>query len=446
MPSRQKKPTGRQGKGTKSLPVTNPNAAGIDIGATSIYVAIPPERCVNNVRSFGHFTRDINALVLWLLQHGITTVAMESTGVYWVPVYQALEDAGIEVCLVNAAHVKNVPGRKSDVSDCQWLQFLHSVGLLRGSFRPEQEICAVRSILRHKKNLVALATTHTHHMQKSLDQMNIQLHHVINDITGLTGLKIVDAILEGERDPVVLAQLRSSRIKATASTIVKALEGDYRPEHLFTLRQSLESYRHIEKLILECDREISRMIHKFNNQELPVTEPSTQKGKESILQCALNSAFGVDLTKVTGLAVETVQVLFAEIGPDLSKFRTASAFASWLCLSPNNEVTGGKTQRSRTRKSVSRPRNALRMAASNLLGSKSYLGDFYRRLRARYGAPKAITIAAHKLARIIYALVTTKTEFSEEYIRQKSKTVDEARTRARLQAKATSLGLKLVPA
>jgi transposase len=234
------------------LPVMRSNAAGIDIGATEIYVAVPGDRDAENVRSFPTFTQDLYRLADWLKRCGIETVAMESTGVYWIPLFQILEERGFEVCLVNARHVKNVPGRRTDVSDCQWLQFLHSVGLLRASYRPEQEVCAVRSLLRHRESLVQMGATHVNHMQKALDQMNLQLHHVISDITGLTGLAILDAILGGERDPFTLAGLRHDRIKASEEVIAKSLVGDYRSEHLFTLRQSLRAYRSYQQLIDEC--------------------------------------------------------------------------------------------------------------------------------------------------------------------------------------------------
>jgi len=245
------------------LPVMRPDAAGIDIGATEIFVAVPADRAVENVRSFPTFTQDLYSLADWLNQCGIKTVAMESTGVYWIPLFQILEDRGLEVCLVNARHVKNVPGRRTDVSDCQWLQFLHAVGLLRASYRPEQEVCAVRSLLRHRENLVQMAATHVNHMQKALDQMNLQLHHVISDITGQTGLAIVDTILAGERDPYILAKLRNERIKASEAVIAKSLVGDYRPEHIFTLRQSLAAYRSYQKLIEDCDREIRESLEQF---------------------------------------------------------------------------------------------------------------------------------------------------------------------------------------
>ena len=401
------------------LPVMRPDAAGIDIGATEIFVAVPAERDAENVRSFPTFTQDLYALADWLKQCGVKTVAMESTGVYWIPLFQILEDLGIEVCLVNARHVKNVPGRRTDVCDCQWLQFLHSVGLLRASYRPEQEVCAIRSLLRHRESLVQMAATHVQHMQKALDQMNLQLHHVISDITGQTGLAIVEAILAGERNPYVLAKLRHDRIKASEEVIAKSLVGDYRPEHLFTLRQSLAAYHHYGNLIDDCDREIRCSLEEFKPNLPDASQGGSQKSQsmtfsaEGVLRSELKRVFGIDLTKIPGIRVGIAQTLFGEIGPDFNKFRSASAFASWRGLCPDNEISGGKVLWVGTRKVKCRAATALRMAAQSLHHSKSALGDFYRRMRAKLGAPKAITAAAHKLARIIFYLVTTAQEFDD---------------------------------
>jgi len=412
-----KKPKRNQ-KAEKVVPVVKPDAAGIDIGATEIYVAVPADRDPEPVRSFATFTQDLYALASWLQQCRIKTIAMESTGVYWIPLFQILEDRGFEVYLVNARHVKNVPGRRTDVSDCQWLQFLHSVGLLRPSYRPEQEICAIRSVLRHRESLVQMAATHVQHMQKALDQMNLQLHHVISDITGMTGLAIIDAILDGKRDPHELAALRHEGIKASEEVIAKSLVGDYRAEHIFTLDQSLTAYRSYQKLIEECDREIRGQVEKFkapeacstaSEAEAPVGKPA----KPVSLREELKRAFGVDLTKIPGIQVGIAQTLLGEIGPDFSKFRSASAFASWLGLCPDNDISGGKVLWVGTRKVNCRAATALRLAARCLHHSKSPLGDFYRRMRTKLGAPKAITAAAHKLARIIYHMVTTKQEFDE---------------------------------
>jgi transposase len=433
------------------LPVMRPYAAGIDIGATEIFVAVPADRAGENVRSFPTFTQDLYAAAEWLKQCGIKTVAMESTGVYWIPLFQILEARDFEVCLVNARHVKNVPGRRTDVSDCQWLQFLHSVGLLRASYRPEQEVCAVRSLLRHRESLVQMAATHVNHMQKALDQMNLQLHHVISDIVGQTGLAIVDAILGGQRNPSVLAKLRHERIKATEEVIAKSLVGDYRVEHLFTLRQSLAAYRSYQKMIDDCDNEIRRYLEEFKPPQPPSVpedenaKPPTRKpSADGILRSELQRVFGIDLTKIPGIRTGIAQTLFGEIGPDFTKFRSASAFASWMGLCPDNDISGGKVLWVGTRKVKCRAALALRMAAQSLHHSKSALGDFYRRMRAKLGAPKAITAAAHKLARIIFHLVTTAQEFDDSKFAADQFRYQK-RMETKLRAKAKSMGFELIP-
>jgi transposase len=434
-----------------TLPVMRPNAAGIDIGATEVFVAVPQDRTTEPVRSFPTFTQDLYKLADWLKQCNIKTVAMESTSVYWIPLFQILENRGFEVFLVNAKHVQNVPGRKTDVSDCQWLQFLHSVGLLKPSFRPEQEICAVRSLLRHRESLIQMASAHIQHMQKALDQMNLQLHHVISDITGQTGLTILDAILDGERNPKVLAELRNTRIKASEEIIVKSLVGDYRPEHLFTLQQSLDFYRHYQKMIENCDKEINSYLQnldppKYNRPAKSSDKPGNPKHKshDSILCLELKRLFGVDLTKVPSLEVKTIQTILGEVGPDFSRFRSGSAFASWLAVCPNNKVSGGKILHASTRKVKSRAATALRQAAYSLHHSNSALGIFYRRMRAKLGAPKAITAAAHRLARIIFHLVTTQQEYDETRLAE-DQLRHEQRQQAKLRAKAKALGFQLVP-
>ena len=443
----------RKAKSSQDLPVIEANAAGIDVGATQIFVAVPANRDPEPIRCFDTFTTDLEALADWLEKCSIRTVAMESTGVYWIPLFQVLEKRGIQACLVNARHVKHVPGRKSDVADCQWLQYLHSVGLLRGSFRPNQEICALRSLWRHRSNLIEMASVHVQHIQKSLDQMNLQIHHVISDITGTTGLAILDAILAGERDPHVLAQRRDYRIRATEETILKSLVGDYRQEHLFTLRQSLHTYRHYQRLIREVDEEIGRRMLELpaavdakekplpkvrNPRKTPVsTEPSG-------LREALYSAFGVDLTQVPGIWPLTAQVLLTEIGPDLSSFPNVAAFASWLRLCPDKRVSGGKVLSSKTGPTKNRAALALRMAAQSLHHSQTFLGEYYRRMRARLGAPKAITATAHKLARIIYRLLTTRQPYDESvFVEQETRF--RKRKEARLRAQAREFGFQLMP-
>jgi transposase len=347
-----------------------------------------------------------------------------------------------------------VPGRKSDVCDCQWLQYLHSVGLLRGSFRPEQAVCTVRCILRHRDSLVQMASSHVQHMQKALDQMNLQLHHVISDITGVTGLAIIEAILAGERNPHTLAALRDGRIKATSGTIAKSLVGDYRREHLFTLGQSLAAFRHYQELIGACDKEIEQYLETFESKADPPegSLPESQNEQKPSggeprfdLQSHLYRIFGVDLTLIPGINVLTTQTLLAEIGPDLSHFPCAPAFTSWLGLCPDNRVSGGKVLSAKTRKVKNRAATALRMAAQSLHRSQSYLGHFYRRMRAKLGAPKAITATAHKLARIIYHMVTTRQAYDETICVQ-NEVQNRKRLEARLRKQARDLGLEIIPA
>jgi len=434
-----------------SAPVVRDDAAGVDISPEVMYVAVGPEKDEEPVRSFGSFTCDLYEIAKWLQSCDVRTVAMESTGVYWIPLHQVLEDEGFEVCLVNARHYKNVPGRKTDVSDCQWLQYLHSVGLLRASFRPPAEVCAMRTLWRHRRSLVEAASKHVQHMQKSLDQMNVQLHHVLSDLTGVSGLAIVDAILAGERDPRKLAGLRDKRVKASEEKMMKALEGDYRGEHLFTLAQSLEAYRYALKQIAECDAEIVRRMEAMDGKvELeespPVTGPGSRSKKEVFnLRRQHHRIFGVDLTQIPSINTGTIQVVLTEIGADFRKFPDENQFASWLSLCPNNAISGGMVLRSRTRKSANRVAQALRMAAESLSRDKSYLGIYYRRKRAQLGAPDAITIAAHKLARIIYALVTNRQEYDESVF-WKAETRERERAYQRLKRQARYFGCELMPA
>jgi transposase len=435
-------------------PIVNPHAAGIDIGATEIYVAVPLDRDPRPIRRFGTFTQDLLAVATWLRQCGVTSVAMESTGVYWIPLYQILESRGFEVCLVNARHVKNVPGRKTDVQDCQWLQYLHAVGLLRGSFRPPETVCAVRALLRHRDRLVRLASLHTQHIQKALNQMNLQVHHVLSDITGVTGLAILDAILAGERDPHVLAQHRDRRVKASPETLAKALVGDYRPEHLFTLRQSLDSYRHYQRLIEACDAQVQALLTAFASTIDPARHPiprattSHRKPHGNAprfdLRTELYRVLGLDLTQIPGLNTATVYTLFAELGSNLSKFPTSKHFTSWLGLCPDNRISSGKILSVHTRHVKHRVAQALRLAAQGLSHSASLLGAYFRRMRAKLGAPEAITATAHKLARIVYHLLTTHEAYDETRL-AKAEQHHQRRTESRLRSQARALGFQLVP-
>lgn len=439
----------------KSLHVLQPNSAGIDIGATEIYVAVPDERSSKSVKRFGTFTDDLHEAAKWLKECGIESIAMESTGVYWIPIFQILETYGFEVVLVNARHVKNVPGRKTDVKDCQWLQYLHSVGLLHGSFRPDQDICAVRSLLRHRDNMVKAASSHIQHIQKSLTQMNLQIHNVISDITGVTGLAIIDAILAGERNPEILADLRHSRIKADKQTIVKSLTGDFRPEHIFTLKQALQAYRNYRQMIHDCDAEIEKHLKEFesridiNEFPLPPSKKPNRKAKGNELDFDLKThmyrLLGVDLTQIDGISALTAHIFFTEVGPDLSKFKNANHFCSWLGLCPNNKISGGKILSSHTRPGSNRLAQALRISANALWHSKSYLGNYFLRMRSRHGAPKAITATAHKLARIIYNLVKNQKAFDDTIFAEQEK-IHQIRLKKRIISQAKSLGLQLVPA
>lgn len=435
--------------------VIHPHAGGADIGATQIYAAVAPDRTSEPVQVFETFTEDLYRLAAWFKEHGVTSVAMESTGVFWIPVFQILESCGIEVYLVNAQHVKNVPGRKTDVSDCQWLQYLHSVGLLQASFRPPAAICAIRSVLRHRGNVVAEGAKHIQHMQKSLTQMGLHLHHVLNDLSGVSGLAIVDAILAGERDPAVLAQERDRRVKASEETVRKSLVGDYRPEHVFTLRQAREAYRFSRTQLRECDAEIERLLEELTSQVDPVETPpppapprqTARKGQIELpqrdLRTELYRILGTDVTRTPGFDVSNVCQLLAELGPDLkASFANADRFVSWQALCPSPKISGGRVLKRGTRKVKHRVATIFRIAAQTLHHSHSALGAFYRRMRAKLGAPQAITATAHKLARIYYHLVTTRTAYDESVFAQNEE-LHQKRRLQRLQREAAEFGFEL---
>ena len=431
-------------------PKIRPDTAGIDISPEVIYVAVDPQRDAPAVRRYGTFTGELYRIANWLKACGVQTVAMESTGVYWIPLFQVLEERGLEVVLVNARHYKNVPGRKTDVCDAAWLQYLHAVGLLQGSFRPTQDVCAFRTLLRHRSGLVRAAGDHIQRMQKSLDQMNVQIHRVLSDLTGVSGMAIMDAILAGERDGHGLAALRDRRVQASEESIVAALEGDYRAEHLFTLKQSLESYRHYQKLIVECDRQMEEFLKEFEprgkgEEQPPVARKKMRTKEDEQLRRDFYRIIGVDLTAIPSVNLGTVGVFLGEVGPELRRFRSAGAFAAWLGLCPGNEISGGKILSSKTRKVANRLTGALRMAAESLCRDKSYLGHFYRRMKLKLGGgPQAITAVAHKLARIIYSLVTKQQEYDEsQFAAIEQRHVEKQRQRLIKQARA--MGYTMVP-
>ncbi|EAL59504.1 ISPpu9, transposase [Wolbachia endosymbiont of Drosophila ananassae] len=435
-------------KAKSKLEIVNPNASGIDIGSAVHYVCVPEGRDKQRVQKFGCFTADLHNLARWLKKCKVTTVAMESTGVYWISLFQILESYEFEVKLVNARHVKNVPGRKSDVQDCQWLQQLHSYGLLRGSFRPDNQMCVLRSYVRQRKKLTESASTHVLRMQKALIQMNIQLHKVISNITGVTGMKIIEAIIEGEKNPEKLAEFRSSNIKNDKATIAKALTGDYREEHLFVLKQELELYNIYQEKIAECDENIENYYKTFetkfcgNKQCSKIKNRSTKNRPNFSIHEELHRVTGMDFTKVPGLDALSIQTIISETGINHNKWPTEKHFSSWLGLSPANKITGEKVFSTRTCRVINRAANAFRMAAHCVSRSNSGIGAYCRRLKKRLGAPKAITATARKLACIFYSMLKHGQEYVEKGIDYYEKLYKE-RVLKNLSKKASELGYVL---
>ena len=426
----------------------NLDAAGIDIGAEEHWAAVPPGRNTEgqDVRRFGAFTGELCALADWLKQCGIQTVAMESTGVYWIPLYELLVERGFEVLLVDARQAKNVPGRKTDVLDCQWLQELHTYGLLRGAFRPVDQVCILRSYLRQRSMLVSYASHHIQHMQKALEQMNLKLAHVVSDITGLTGMGIIKAILSGERDPVKLAKLRDPRCKSSEATVARALEGHYREEHLFTLQQAVELVEFYQQQMTACDRQIEACLQQFEEKssETPVTtrRRKRRRGIAFDARSYLYRMTGIDLTQIDSIEGNTALTVISEIGLDMSRWPTEKHFGSWLGLAPGSKVSGGKRLSGRTKPSANRAAAALRLAAQSLNQSQSALGAYFRRLKARLGAPKALTAAAYKLARIVYRML----KYGAGYVDQGEATYEQRyrdRLLRNLKRRAAELGFQL---
>ena len=452
MISRKARPTTRPGKARAGQPraalaITHPNAAGIDIGSAAHYVAVPPDRDDEPVREFPSFTVDLHAIADWLSACGVDTVAMESTGVYWIPLFELLESRGFKVLLVNARHVKNVSGRKSDVLDCQWLQQLMTYGLLSGAFRPAEQVCVLRSLWRQRAMLLKSQARYVQHMQKALTQMNIQLANVISDVVGETGQKILRAILAGERDGQVLGALKNSRIHATGDEIAKSLQGNWRAEHLFALRQALAAFDFIGTQLAEVDHEIEQQLQSLQAYE---GEPPGKRKRGRArnapkfdLRTQLFRVCGVDLTRIDGIDVTTALAVVSEIGVDMSRFPSERHFASWLGLCPGTKITGGKVMSSKTKRCANRAAQALRLAAAALRTSKSALGAYFRRLCSRMDKAKAVTAAAHKLARLIYTLLTRGQEYTDQ-----GQDYYEARYRERvlqqLSQRAAKLGWKMV--
>jgi len=392
------------------LEVIHPHAAGIDVGNSMHYVAVRPDRDSDPVRRFECFTVDLHRLADWLQSCGVKTVAMQSTGVYWIPLYELLEERGLEVYLVNARHTKNLPGRKSDVQESQWLLKLHTYGLLNNSFQPVSEIRMLRTYWRQRGEHVRGAATCVQRMQKALTQMNVQLANVISDISGLTGQTIVRAIVAGKRDPRELAALSDPRVQASREEVAKSLEGTWRSELLFVLKQEVDMYDAYQERITECDQQLQKQLASLKGTVS--VDPPKQKNKKPAknaprfnLGSELQRITGVDLTRIDGIDVMVAQTLVSEVGLDMSRWKTESHFASWLGLCPDNRISGDKVLSRGTRRVVNRAATALRQAANTLIRSRSYLGAQYRRLRTKLGAPKAITAMAHRLARLVYRML-----------------------------------------
>ena len=454
MRQKSEKPGAKKVRGDERLPAelsrVSLNAAGIDVGASSHFAAVPEDRWDQPVREFEAFTADLYRLADWLAECRVETVAMESTGVYWIPLFGVLEERGFEVMLVDPSRIKNVPGRKTDVLDCQWLQQLHTYGLLSGSFRPEGEIRCLRSYLRQRAMLVEYASHHIQHMQKALTQMNVKLQHVISNITGKTGMTIIEAIVGGERNPRKLAALRDPRTRANEEIIARSLQGHWREEHIFELTQALELYRTYQDKIAQCDREIEKQLGRFEDRSNG-EPPAGDAGKRSQgnaprfdLRNHLHRMTGVDLTRIDGVDAFTALKVVGEIGTDMTRWPSAKHFASWLGLSPNNRITGGKVISSRTKANANRAAAALRLAANALHRSNSALGAFLRRKKAHLGAPKAITATAHKLARIIYSMLRYGQGYVDAGAQYYESQYRERALRAARQ-RAAQLGYQLVP-
>ncbi len=453
----------RQPRTAEPLVVTHRHAAGIDIHLARHWVAVPPEdapppprdhprNLPAHVRCFGTCTADQMALADWLTQCGVRTIAMESTGIYWTTLFELLESRGFEVFLVEPRQSRHAPGRpKSDVLDCQWLQRLHSYGLLTASFRPPEQVVVLRSYLRQRQMLIRYAGQHVQHMQKALEQMNVKLTVVVSSITGVTGMAIIKAILHGQRDPLELAKLRNDKCKRTEAEIARALYGNWRAEHLFALKQAVALYEFYRKQLRECDLQLRAHLSTFEDKSQGRKRPRrqrrhTRKDNEPVFDVgrALYRMSGVDLTILEGIDAHTALVILSEIGPDVSRFPTVKQFTSWLGLCPQHQSSAGKIRSRRVRRGLNRAGRALRLAVQGCHHAQHALGAFYRRIRSRAGAPKAIVATARKLAERVYRLL----KYGAEYVCQEIDAY-EAAYRARvvkgLARKAAEMGYRLEP-
>lgn len=448
----------RHGKGkAKEFPFSGMNqinlhAAGMDIGSDEIVVCVSAGD-TQIVRSFGNYTADLESIGDWLESHGVTSVAMESTGVYWIPIFETLEARGFECLLISSRSLRRVPGRKSDVEDAQWIQTLHSYGLLESSFRPEADLVALRTLLRHRAQLIEHRSPHIQHVQKALLQMNVQLTQAVSDVTGVTGLRIITAILNGERDPAKLGALRDPGCKKSAEEIGKALTGTWRAEHLFVLKQSMEMFTFYSEQIAICDEEIERtygMIRPdWDGGDLqPLNRRSTSKNKPAQseeIRGHLKRIAGVDLSLVDGFGVSLAQTVISEVGTDMGKFPNEKHFCSWLGLAPKHEISGGKVLKNKTLKTKNRAGQAFRMAANSLKRSDTVFGVKYRRMRARLGPAQATVAVAHALARVVYRMLKYKVEYERISVDEYEKQYKEQQIKY-MRKKASKLGYTLAPA
>ena len=455
----------RKGRRTKGMEEAHPftgmsrinlNAAGVDIGSVEIVVCVGGAGDTQIVRTFGNYTVDLQAMGSWMQEHGVKTVAMESTGVYWIPLFEELEREGFECLLISSRSMRRVAGRKSDIEDAQWIQTLHTYGLLESSFRPQAELIALRTLLRHRSQLVEHRSPHIQHMQKALLQMNVQLSQAVTDITGVTGQTIIYAILAGERDPMKLAALREPGCKKSEEEIGKALIGTWREEHLFVLKQSMEMYAFYTQQIQACDDEIERVYSltrpDWNAGELKPLSISKRsshsknrpQNPESIRK-HLKRISGVDLSAVDGFGVSLAQTVIMECGTDMGKFPNEKHFCSWLGLAPKHEISGGRVLKNKTLKTKNRAGQAFRLAANSVKQADCVFGVMYRRLKARLGAAQATVATAHAIARVVYRMLKYQVEYETISVEEYEKKYREQQLKY-MKKKAAKLGYQLIPA
>ena len=451
----------KQTKGTEEthpfqgLRQVNPHAASVDIGAEEIVVCVAGPENAQIVKVFGNYTADLQAIGRWLREHHVKTVAMESTGVYWIPLFEELERQGFECLLISSRSLRRVAGRKSDISDAQWIQTLHSYGLLEGSFRPQAELVALRTLLRHRSQLVEHRSPHIQHMQKALLQMNVQLSQAVTDVTGLTGQKIIRAILTGTRDPQTLAALREPGCKKSTEEIGRALTGTWREEHLFILKQSMMLYDFYTEQIQACDLEIERLYGLTHPDRDSGEVQSLSKRKKNShsknlphnpeeIRKHLKRISGVDLSMMDGFGVSLAQTVIMEVGTDMSKFPDEKHFCSWLGLAPKHEISGGKILKNNTLKTKNRAGQAFRMAAQSVKQAECVFGVLYRRLKARLGPSQATVATAHAIARVIYRMLKYQVEYEPLSMNEYQKHYEEQQIKY-MRKKAAKFGFQLVP-